>query len=1063
MSSALEAFAGADFQWTKGLREVWTDSPHHVDSLHGDLVDRIVAEFFARTRAPSSNPIGQILMGRAGSGKTHLIGTLRRRVWEGGGWFVLIDIVGGGDFWSAAALAFVESLARPMKNGRTQAEAVLIAVMRQLKEDPAARRAAAALPLQGKPPGVIETLIAMLGAAAPAEARRFRDVVRALILLESRDMAISGFAAMWLEGHEGDDARRRELGFLAGPPAPVEIVGGLLWIMSFGGPTLIAVDQIDAIVSEANAGDEGGKRANAILQTIAGGLMDLHDVKRRALTLVSCLEATWPLLKQRVVASAADRFRELQALPPVASVSVVERLIAGRLASAYKDADFAPPYPTYPFARTAIESAVGLRPRAILMRSQEHLDVCLAAGRISECESLARAPSVPSLAAPPGDEAALDKAFESARAAADPPPLDDEPALAALLSSACELYLRQLKLPESVDGEAPPEPNPNHPSLHARLAFTFHDENDRQRRWSFRFIGQDNPIAFQSRLKAAITASGLEPGILNRRLIVLRDAPPPGGPKTGALIQTFLGAGGQFLSPSRADFVVFAALRQLAAARRLDFEAWLRTRKPLFATGLFQKAGLAPPDFLADAPAPPPVPSASASAPEPRSRPAPQPAVAATSAPSPRQPELPAQREIYIGRSVQLGETLGPVTLPVGLLPRHVVILAGSGTGKSVLLSRIVEEAALAGAPAVVLDVNNDLARLGEAWPSRPAEFSDDDARKARAFFERAEVVVWTPGVSAGRPMSLRLLPDFAALGRGGDPESVDERERAIEMAHATLAPFLPRGGAKAIKLQGALADGLRAFARAGGGSLDDLVRLLADLPETASRLSDAPKLGRDLADQLLAAMATHPLLRGAGETLDPALLFSGESGKPRISVVNLSGLGSDEARQSFVNQLQMTLFAWIKDHPSPSGRLYVLDEAQTYAPARETTACKKSALTLVKQARKYGLGMIFATQEPRGIDQAIVSNCVTHLYGRFGSPASLEAVKEMMAAKGGAADDLGRLKVGEFYFSTEGLSRPTKIRAPLCLSRRTQNPPTTEEVAAIARRGLAQERNSAK
>jgi hypothetical protein len=325
--------------------------------------------------------------------------------------------------------------------------------------------------------------------------------------------------------------------------------------------------------------------------------------------------------------------------------------------------------------------------------------------------------------------------------------------------------------------------------------------------------------------------------------------------------------------------------------------------------------------------------------------------------------------------------------------------------------------------------------------------------RKAAAYFQRVEVVVWTPGVSGGRPIALNLLPDFAALGRGGDPDSLDERERAVEMALATLEPYLPGRGAKAIKLRGALADALRAFARAGGGSLDDLVTLLSDLPDSASRIAEAAKLAREIADQLVAAMATNPRLRTPEAAFDPAHLFESPTGRTRISVVNLSGLGSDGARAAFVNQLQMTLFSWIKAHPSPTGRLYALDEAQTYAPARESTACKRSALALVKQARKYGLGMIFATQEPRGLDHAIVSNCLTHVYGRVNSPASLEAVRTMMAAKGEAADDLARLKVGEFYFATEGFSRPVKIRASLSLSRRTPNPPTPEEVAAIARR----------
>ena len=135
---------------------------------------------------------------------------------------------------------------------------------------------------------------------------------------------------------------------------------------------------------------------------------------------------------------------------------------------------------------------------------------------------------------------------------------------------------------------------------------------------------------------------------------------------------------------------------------------------------------------------------------------------------------------------------------------------------------------------------------------------------------------MWTPGVTAGRPMSLPLLPDFAALGRGGDAESLDEREHAVEMALATLEPHLHGGGAKAIKLRGALADGLRAFARAGGGSLDDLLRLLSDLPETASRIAEAPKLAREIADQLIAAIAANPLLRPDAEPLDPERLFAG-------------------------------------------------------------------------------------------------------------------------------------------------------------------------------------------
>ena len=295
--------------------------------------------------------------------------------------------------------------------------------------------------------------------------------------------------------------------------------------------------------------------------------------------------------------------------------------------------------------------------------------------------------------------------------------------------------------------------------------------------------------------------------------------------------------------------------------------------------------------------------------------------------------------------------------------------------------------------------------------------------------------------------MSLALLPDFAAIG--DDP---DERDQAIEMARATLTPFIGATGAAAKLKEGVLADAMRRFSRAGGGTLDQLIELLTDLPEDVSQIGNAPKLAAAIADQLRATIATNPLMQSRGEGLDPQSLFHGSAGKTRISVINFSGLPSDEARQSFVNQLQMALFTWIKRNPSPSGRLYVLDEAQNFAPAQKTTPCKESTLSLAAQARKYGLGMIFATQTPRGIDNKIVSNCTTHFYGRMSAPATIEATRELMAAKGGTADDIGRLSRGEFYFSTESIGRPVKVRTPLCLTWHPPNPLTVEEVVARAR-----------
>ena len=131
----------------------------------------------------------------------------------------------------------------------------------------------------------------------------------------------------------------------------------------------------------------------------------------------------------------------------------------------------------------------------------------------------------------------------------------------------------------------------------------------------------------------------------------------------------------------------------------------------------------------------------------------------------------------------------GPVNVPTKLLPRHTAIIAGSGSGKTVLLRRIVEEAALAGIPAIVIDPNNDLSRLGDPWPERPDAFTTEDDAKAKRYFQTVEVVVWTPGTHRGNPLFLPVMPDFAGLG-----DDRDERQQAVEMAAEMAAPSpMPR------------------------------------------------------------------------------------------------------------------------------------------------------------------------------------------------------------------------------------------------------------------------------
>lgn len=1066
----LEAFRAVDFNWTRQLRSIWRDPPYHVSSLHQRPLDEIIDYFRNQTREldDSDEPLGRVVVGPAGYGKTHMIGELRRRVLDMDGWFVLIDLIGIRDFWSSAALGFLTSLdgglERRTKDGRSQYDRLVLKLADFLSVT--GDIAAVAERLFGQPQLMYVEMAATFTRALTSRfadrGAAHRDVVTALVLLRSADADHRSAAHGWLQGMEFDPADVRPFGF-TGQNSPLKVVQGLSFVMSLVGPTLIGIDQIDAIVTASSSAarvTDGAERerrqAQSIVDTLAQGLMDLHDQKWRTVTVVSCLEATWRVLQDQSPVPVDARYYPPLSLRALSDGEVARAIVEARLGRAYAEAGFGPPYPTWPFAETAFRSAIGFSPRQLLRACEEHRQRCVGDDRVTELTSFDR---IDGLAMREDrDTSGLDAIYESELQTAAIAGLMDaggEQDLRELLEVALRLLEKHFHLPGDVDAVVQRDLDQKQPSLHGRLTFTFRHEADREEHYCFRILPHTQAISFQSRLKAAMTASGIDTALKFRHLFILRRSAAPGGRKTAALVEQFANAGGRFIAPSDADLRILKALATMWSRGLPAFDAWLRREQPLFKSPLFQEAGLCPPAFLV----PPPRMTAApqASSPPPRD---PRPSTPLPGGPSPPAPQAPpvtrpqptpvpppsAERLIPIGHLYGRGTLGAAATLAADLLPRHVAVLAGPGSGKTVFMRRIVEEAALLGIPSIVLDPNNDLSRLDDAWPARPPSWSDEDAAKARQYHACADVVIWTPGVNGGNPITLDLLPDFAAI------EDADERSQAIEMARATLTSLLGGGGTRANRTKGVLADAIRCLAARGGRDLGDLIGLLTDLPGGVSQDTDAERLAAEIANQLHAAIAVNPLLQSTGEPLDPKTLFHGPRGKSRISVINLAGLASEEARGSFVNRLQMSLFTFIKDNPSPTGRLYVIDEAQNFVPSGAASACKASAQSLVAQARKYGLGMLFATQTPRGIDNRIVSNCTTHVYGRMGSSAAIAAVHEMMAAKGGAADDIGNLSKGEFYFSTDGSTRPFRVRTPLCLSWHPANPPTAEEVVQKAR-----------
>ncbi|MEV5502287.1 ATP-binding protein [Nonomuraea fuscirosea] len=1074
MTGGVQDLAALSFNYTESADDVWRRSDYHVEGLHGAST-RIVLDGLAEAAGrPDASPIGVVVQGQRGTGKTHLLGWVREQAQQQGGYFVLVGLLDAKGFWESTVVSILDSLSRRREDGQVQLAVLLDRLASMAGLSRMARRA-----ITGKRAVTREELdlfVTALRRLDPRAGRECQDTARALVLLAGDDLGLQDLGEAFLSSApEGEAGERALWGIRQVGRTPQEIVRDVSRLMALTGPTIIAVDQIDPLVAQSSTPTKGAARdpgETAMIERIAGGLMALREVTRRTLTVVTCIPATWALVEDVAVDTVRDRFRQAVQLMTIPDAETARALVARRFEVQYGEAGIKPPYPTWPVRPEAFTRAPGFTPRQLLIAIDRHVRACLADDEVRELTAFTATPAAqdgpPAPSAtpgvPPDDLRALDARFAELRDGVPAPRIDqvsEDAMMPVLLAAGLSAWIAEQGGP-GVAFSVDPPPSPK-PPLHARLRRTLDETSEDEVHWAFRAVTAGHGNAALNRIRKASVAAGLDAEVPKRRLFLLRNAPWSKGAATRAAIAAFEQAGGRTLRVGEDDLRVLAALRSLLAENPPHLAGWLARRRPTasvsFLTEALTDAWSVPVREPRPHPAQtPPAAVRPGAAAKPASPPAQTAAQTAAQTPQPAQASTHHRDAGASGTRVPylaLGRRTAdgaPVSVALEALRKHVTIFAGSGSGKTVLIRRLVEECALSGVPAIVLDPNNDLARLGERWPEPPPSWEEGDARRAEEYLAGTDVVVWTPGRAGGRPLSFQPLPDFAGLA--GDP---DEFAEAVEAAVAFIAPRirLDANTNKAQLGQAVLRRALAYYGLRGATSLKGFAALLADLPDGVSELADAQRIAAGLAQSLTAAMDNDPLFGGAGTPVDPALLVTPPEGKrTRVSVISLVGLPSPEQRQSFVSQLQMELFVWFKRHPAqdrPLGALLVMDEAQTFAPATGAAASTRSTVLLASQARKYGLGLVFATQAPKGLHNHIPGNSATQFFGLLNAPIQISAAREMARSKGGDVPDVSRLSSGEFYVATEGAA-PVKTRIPMCLTRHPRSPLTTEEVIEKSR-----------
>ena len=120
MDQKLTPLRATDFDYAQHLENIWKDSPYHWKRSIRKLQRNCSTDLDQHAREKGGpSPLGWVIAGPAGTGKTHLLGVLRRKVWASGGWFILFDFLDVKDFWLIAALSYLHSLQQKMPDGRT--------------------------------------------------------------------------------------------------------------------------------------------------------------------------------------------------------------------------------------------------------------------------------------------------------------------------------------------------------------------------------------------------------------------------------------------------------------------------------------------------------------------------------------------------------------------------------------------------------------------------------------------------------------------------------------------------------------------------------------------------------------------------------------------------------------------------------------------------------------------------------------------------------------------------------------------------------------------------------
>ena len=407
----------------------------------------------------------------------------------------------------------------------------------------------------------------------------------------------------------------------------------------------------------------------------------------------------------------------------------------------------------------------------------------------------------------------------------------------------------------------------------------------------------------------------------------------------------------------------------------------------------------------------------------------------------------------YLGKRYDMeAQTLTdePVLYDSKDLTTHAAIIGMTGSGKTGLGIGILEEAALDHIPVIAIDPKGDMGNLLLTFPQlKPEDFRpwineraaldkgqtpDEFAAAQAALWKKglgewgqtgeriaqlrknADLAIYTPGSNSGLPVSVLHSFDAPAQALIDDVDLYRERVQATATSILTL---LDMDADPVSSREHILISRLLDNAWKEGRNLDvpALIGEIQNPPITKVGVMNLDSFF-PAKDRFTLAMALNNLLAAPGfeawmqgTPLNAKNLLYTNEGKPRISVMSISHL-DDAQRMFFVSMLLNELIGWMRAQPGTSSLRAILymDEIFGYMPPVANPPSKRLFLTLLKQARAYGVGLVLATQNPVDLDYKGLSNTGTWFIGRL--QTERDKARVMEGLEGATAGNFDKQKM---------------------------------------------------